>query len=262
MTIKEGKDINVKRFSSGDYLTEEEAQTIIKESEKIFRTEIDAYAAKAESITDSPDNDTLKMAKAIDASRNAQAGKSENALKAPRTGHRLNRLSHYAAVFIACLFVVGTIGAATSDAFRAKLFNVFVSEESGSITMESIPDDSPMKDWSDYWYPEYIPDGFIFTDAEESNTERIIRFDSSNSDAYILISISDGDGTTISLDFSHSEVEGISINSYDGYIAVNDEAKVCNIVWLTETQVIDLYSNGYIIKDELAKMANELQRIE
>ena len=250
MTIKKGKDINIELFNNEDHLAEEEAQAFVKESEKILKSEMDANAAKAESLTDSPDREILRMAKAVDASGNGQ------------TRCVFNRFSRYAAVFIGCLVVAGTIGVATSDAFKAKLFNVFISEETGSVALESVPEDSPMENWSDYWYPEYIPDGFIFTDAEESNTERIIRFDSSNSDAYILISISDGDGTTISLDFSHSEVEGISINSYDGYIAVNDEAKVCNIVWLTETQVIDLYSNGYIIKDELAKMAKELQRIE
>lgn len=250
MTIKEGKEINIERFNNEDYLAEEEAQAFVKESEKILKSEMDAYAAKAESLTDRPDREILKMAKAVDVSRNRQ------------TRRGINRFSRYAAVFIGCLVVAGTIGVATSDAFKAKLFNVFISEETGSVALESVPEDSPMENWSDYWYPEYIPDGFKFTAAEESNTEKIIRFDSSNSDAYILISISNEDDTVISLDSRHSEVESISINSYDGYIAVNDEAKVCNIVWLTETQVIDLYSNGYVMKDELTKMASEMQRIE
>ena len=257
MTIKEGKDINVKRFSSGGYLTEEEAQTIIKESEKIFRTEIDAYAAKAESITDSPDNDTLKMAKAIDASRNAQAGKSENALKAPRTGHRLNRLSHYAAVFIACLFVVGTIGAATSDAFRAKLFNVFLSEESDSVTLESVPDDSPMKDWSDYWYPEYLPDGFKFTAAEESDFEKTIRFDSIDSDKSIVISIRNSEGSTASYNTDGTEYGNISIGEYEGYYFTDEEDGSCIVTWLTEEQTIRIISR-YVDKSEIIKVAESM----
>ena len=257
MTIKEDNNINIKRFSSGDYLAEEEAQTIIKESEKILRTEMDAYAEKAEKITDNPDNDILKMAKAIDISRNTKAGKSESTSEAPRTGHRLNRLSHYAAVFIACLLVVGTVGAATSDAFRTKLFNVFLSEESDSVTLESVPDDSPMKDWSDYWYPEYLPEGFKFTSAEESDFEKTIRFDSINSDKSIIISIRNSEGSTASYNTDGTEYGNISIGEYEGYYFTNGEDGSCIVTWLAEEQTIRMVSQ-YVDKDEIIKVAESM----
>ena len=72
MTIKKGKDINIELFNNEDHLAEEEAQAFVKESEKILKSEMDANAAKAESLTDSPDREILRMAKAADASRNGQ----------------------------------------------------------------------------------------------------------------------------------------------------------------------------------------------
>lgn len=249
MTIKKGKDINIELFNNEDHLAEEEAQAFVKESEKILKSEMDAYAAKAESLTDSPDRELLKMAKAVDASGNGQ------------TRRGFNRFSRYAAVFIGCLVVAGTIGVATSDAFKAKLFNVFISEETGSVALESVPEDSPMENWSEYWYPEYIPDGFKFTAAEESNFDKVIRFDSIDSDQYIIISMWNSEGSVTAYNMDGVEYGSISIGEYEGYYFTDEKDGSCIVTWLTEEQTIRIISQ-YVDKSEIIKVAESMTYVK
>lgn len=249
MTIKKGKDINIELFNNEDHLAEEEAQAFVKESEKILKSEMDANAAKAESLTDSPDREILRMAKAVDASGNGQ------------TRCVFNRFSRYAAVFIGCLVVAGTIGVATSDAFKAKLFNVFISEETGSVALESVPEDSPMENWSDYWYPEYIPDGFKFTAAEESNFDKIIRFDSIDSDQYIIISMWNSEGSVTAYNMDGVEYGSISIGEYEGYYFTDEKDGSCIVTWLTEEQTIRIISQ-YVDKSEIIKVAESMTYVK
>ncbi len=164
-------------------------------------------------------------------------------------------------MFIGCLVVAGTIGVATSDAFKAKLFNVFISEETGSVALESVPEDSPMENWSDYWYPEYIPDGFKFTAAEESNFDKIIRFDSIDSDQYIIISMWNSEGSVTAYNMDGVEYGSISIGEYEGYYFTDEKDGSCIVTWLTEEQTIRIISQ-YVDKSEIIKVAESMTYVK
>lgn len=255
MITDDRKNMHTLQFDKTEEFTAEEARALLEASAERTKSDIDAYVKRAEALEDEPDCDVLEMVRAADKVRSAQREAAKK--NASRGGRGFRRLSRYAAVFLISCISVGAVGAVASDAFRAKLFNIFVSEETGSVVLESIPEDSPMEGWSDYWYPEYLPEGFKFTAAEDPGWEKLIRFDSIDSDGCIIITMWNSEGSTTSYNTEGKEYGSISIGEYDGYYFEDKEDSTCIVTWLTEEQTIQI-SADYVDKDELIRVAESM----
>lgn len=255
MITEDRKKMHTVQLDKTEEFTAEETRALLDVSAERTKADIDAYVKRAEALEDEPDTKILEMVRAVD--KGCITHGEDTKKKAPHGSRSFGRLSRYVAVFlISCISVV-TVGAVTSDAFRAKLFNIFVSEETGSVVLESIPEDSPMEGWSDYWYPEYLPEGFKFTAAEDSGLEKIIRFDSIDSDGCIIITIWNSEGHTASYNTEGKEYGNISIGEYDGYYFDDKEDSTCIVTWLTEEQTI-MMSAQNVDKGEIIKVAESM----
>ena len=69
------------------------------------------------------------------------------------------------------------------EAFRIKVFSFFSNDSDGSVTIRS-EENQLLAGWEDYWYPEYMPDGFELVGAEEDDMGKYMLFESDNSDEY------------------------------------------------------------------------------
>ena len=83
-------------------------------------------------------------------------------------------IGRIAAIFLVCITVAGGIGMGTSEAFRTRVFEFFSSDEESYAGFRSNTEEDMLAGWSDYWYPEYMPDGFIMTYACLLYTSRCV----------------------------------------------------------------------------------------
>lgn len=234
------------------FFTEEELEALADASEESIRAEIDEYKKKVEesplSSSDTPDEEILSMLKNKDKSR-AKAKKYQ----------KLNKLTRAAAVFLISVVVVGAVGVGTSEAFRVKVFSIFKNDDTGSVTMINDDEEELLAGWSDYWYPEYMPEGFILDGAEADEFEKVMHFSLVNGDAEIIISVGILDNFVISHNIEDCEMEEVDIGYYKGYIFTDKLYNTCDVIWQTDENLMSIDAISYTDKSEILKIAENLK---
>ncbi|MCI8631099.1 MAG: DUF4367 domain-containing protein, partial [Firmicutes bacterium] len=139
--------------------------------------------------------------------------------KMRRTVHRRKgkRALRIAAVIAVVIMGLGSIGISASEAFRMRVFSLFENKEDGAVVFRNDTEYELLSGWSDYWYPEYLPDGYYLLTAEESNNMgKFMLFKSVNNDEIRMYeSTSDN---AFSVDSDTNVYEKIYINSEEAYI--------------------------------------------
>ena len=236
------------------FFSEEELEMLADASGESIRAEIDEYKKKAEesplSSSEMPDEEILRMLKSKDRSR-AKAKKRQ----------KFSKLTRAAAVFLISVVVVGAIGVGTSEAFRVKVFSIFKNDDTGSVTMINENEEELLADWSDYWYPEYMPEGFVLDGAEADEIEKAMHFSLVNGDAEIIISVGILDYFVISHNIEDCEVEEVDIGYYKGYMFTDKLYNTCDVIWQTDENLMSIDAIGYTDKGEILKIAENLKYI-
>lgn len=236
------------------FFTEEELEALANASEESIRAEIDEYKKKVEesplSSSDTPDEEILSMLKNKDKSR----------VKAKKY-QKLNKLTRAAAVFLISFVVVGAIGVGTSEAFRVKVFSIFKNDDTGSVTMINENEEELLAGWSDYWYPEYMPEGFILDGAEADEIEKAMHFSLVNGDAEIIISAKNSDNRVIEHNIEDTEMEEVNIGYYKGYMFTDKLYNTCDVIWQTDETLIVIFAINYTDKGQILKIAENLKYI-
>lgn len=174
-----------------------------------------------------------------------------------KSKHRRKSYLHIAAMIMVCFVTLSAITLETSDAFRVKILQVFSNKEDGSATLLSQDEDDLIGDWKDYWYPTYIPEGYILQAAEKTEFEKVMLFSSQIGTELRIFERSPE--TTMTVDTDHTSIEQIKIGYYNGYLTVNEEYNRSSIYWSTEDRQICIEMTGKNDKDVLLKIAENLQ---
>jgi len=169
---------------------------------------------------------------------------------------KVQLLSKRVAIFIAIALVGIFVTTMSVEAFRIKLFNI-VTEVTDKYTKVSIVEienglDSQI-DWDSYYAPEYIPEGYTYSNSEYFGEIKIIYY-------------SDASGKEIQfsqtpvnpeyqIDTEDAVVTEVIINAEKG-ILVEKEGQL-TLIWMTDEKTFHII--GEMERDEIIKMAESLK---
>lgn len=193
-----------------------------------------------------PDSKILALAREYDAKQTKKKSKQ-----------RRKSYVHIAAMVMICFVGLSAITLETSDAFRARIYQILSIEEEGAATLLSKDENDLIGEWKDYWYPTYIPEGFVLQAAEKTEFEKVMLFSSEVGDECRIREIPLE--TAITLDTDHTSIEEVKIGYHNGYLTVNEEYNRSSIYWSTEDRQICIEMTGKNDKDVLLKIAENLQ---
>ncbi|HIU27067.1 MAG TPA: DUF4367 domain-containing protein [Candidatus Fimisoma avicola] len=250
--MRDKKDIGKNIGSDEILFTDEELRKIGELAGKLLEKETAAYEERIRNDPQlqnlAPDEKILEMLRAADREREKSKRRA-----------MWRSIGRIAAIFLVCITVAGGIGMGTSEAFRTRVFEFFSSDEESYAGFRSNTEEDMLAGWSDYWYPEYMPDGFIMTYAEDDGWEKFMLFESAENDSAIRIFITYADNYVIQHDTEHNTIEEVRIGIYTGVLAISDEDDTSTLFWQTEDSLINIDGENFSDKEEILKIAEGMK---
>lgn len=173
---------------------------------------------------------------------------------------KIQRKRHFvqvAAMVMVCFVTFSAITLESSDAFRMKIYQIFSIQDEGSAALLSQDEYDLIGDWKDYWYPTYIPEGFVLQDAEKTEFEKVMLFSSDAGEECRIREIPMD--AAITVDTEHTSIEEVKIGYHNGYLMVNEEHNLLNVYWSTEDRQICIEMTGEHDKGTILKIAEKME---
>ncbi|MDW7662676.1 MAG: DUF4367 domain-containing protein [Bacillota bacterium] len=165
-------------------------------------------------------------------------------------------LSKRVAIFIAIAMVGIFVTTMSVEAFRIRLFNI-VTEVTDKYTKVSIVESDnglePQIDWDTYYAPEYIPEGYNYSNNEIFGEIKII-FYSDTSGREIQFSQTPVN-PEYQIDSEDAVVTEVIINAEKGILAQKEG--LLTLIWTTDEKTFHII--GEMESDEIIKMAESLK---
>lgn len=193
-----------------------------------------------------PDPKILNMAREYDKMR----------AKKKRIQQR-KRFMQIAAMIMICFVSLSAITLETSDAFRARFYQIFSSEDEGSAALLSQDEYDLIGEWKDYWYPTYLPEGFVLEAAEKTELEKVMLFALDAETECRIREIQLEATTTIDIDYTL--IEEVKIGYYNGCILINQDYNSSSIYWTTEDRQICIEMTNGCDKEMLLEIAENMK---
>ena len=232
--------------------SEEALKKVADLSRQEIVDEDNEYVKKMESIDETfpiePDQKFLEFAREFD-------GKKKKRDRA----QKIKRFSQVAAVFLVCIVVTLSVALEASDAFRVRLYSLIFNSENGSVSLSEEESDL-IGDWKDYWYPEFIPEGFNLIAAEDDGGQRILLFESNDGKFNFQIIDMPLD-TSVSVDTDTNTIEEIKIGHYRGYMFVDDIYDSIMLFWKTDDRQMMIDARNGIKEDTVKRIAEGLKYV-
>lgn len=234
--------------------TEKELETLGQLAGERLERETKAYEKRVQNTPEirdlEPDEKILAMLRQKDRER-AAAGRRK----------KINKVVRMAAIFLISIVMVGAIGMGTSEAFRIKVFSFFSNDGDGSVTIRN-EESQLLAGWEDYWYPEYMPEGFEFVGAEQDDMGKYLLFELENSDESINIIMTKENNFVIEQNTEETTIEEVEIGYHKGYIATDSLYNTCIVTWQTDEHLIEISSRNFSDKEELIRIAENMKYIK
>lgn len=165
---------------------------------------------------------------------------------------RYQLLSKRVAIFIALALVGIFVTTMSVEAFRIKLFNI-VTEVTDKYTKVSIVETEngieSQVDWDSYYAPEYIPEGYTYSNSENFGDIKII-FYSDASGKEIQFSQTPVN-PEYQIDTEDAVVTEVIVNGGKGILV--EKEGLLTLIWTIDNKTFNII--GEIERDEIMKMA-------
>lgn len=164
--------------------------------------------------------------------------------------------SRVAALFLILLLVSAAVTMSV-EAFRVRFLNFFIEKESNHNVLEFEVSEQTIewpKEWINFYYPSYIPDGYMLVEAQgNSSMKTILLMDSEGK--LLIISQSTGD-IGMNLDSEQVDSEIIDVNENEAMIIKKDN--VISIIWTENGCVFTVEGEEKI--DVMIKIAEKIKK--
>lgn len=174
-----------------------------------------------------------------------------------RTLQQRKKFVQIAAMIMVCFVSLSAITLETSDAFRARFYQIFSNEDEGSAALLSQDEYDLIGDWKDYWYPTYLPEGFVLEAAEKNESEKIMLFVSETGREIRIFERSLEAATSVDIDYT--SIEDIKIGYHNGCLLANEEYSFLSIYWLMEDRQICIEMTGLDNEEMLIEIAENMK---
>ncbi|MEA1974617.1 MAG: DUF4367 domain-containing protein [Bacillota bacterium] len=167
-------------------------------------------------------------------------------------------VSKRVAMFLIAVVIITLTLTISVEAFRLKFFNIFVetnAKYSFVKTDENIKVDyldKIPKEWSSFYYPRLLPEGYKFLKAIEVNNAKYIFFN--NAENKEICFIQDSMNSESQLDSEEGLIIEVDINGMEGIIILKDESNIIN--WHNNNQ--NFYIQGNVEKSILLKIEESI----
>lgn len=176
-----------------------------------------------------------------------------------KTAYWMKRFTRFTAVFLICFVSMGGIALGASETLREQVFSLFYNEDAGSVTLRSETEADMIVNWDDYWYPEWLPEGFYMLGARDENN--LMVFASENNDCRIRIK-EHNLNTSASLDIDTAEIEEITIGDKKVILSIDEANKKMSATWMTESKIIEVNVENDTNKEVLTKIVEKMKYVK
>lgn len=173
-----------------------------------------------------------------------------------KRNHWIATTKHVAMLLLICFVTVSALSLESSSALRSRVFHLFFEDE-GSATFFGKDEYELIGEWTDYWHPNYLPEGFILKGADRSESEKIMLFTSKDGDEIRILERSLD--AVLTIDTDSTALEEVRIKHYYGYLFSDKECDFMEIYWLTDDRQISIEMKGKTNKETLLKVAENLE---
>jgi len=161
-----------------------------------------------------------------------------------------------AALVVICVVTVSAVTIETSDALKLDFFRIFHNEENGAATLVAEDEYDLIGDWEDYWYPTYMPEGYVLTAAEKTEQDSVMLYASEEGEIRIIEQPLD---SNVTFDTDHADVEEVRIGYHQGYLVTSEEYDFMSLYWKTDERQIGIVKDGACDKEMLMKIAESMK---
>ncbi len=143
------------------------------------------------------------------------------------------------------LIIVGSVATISVEAFRANFFNIII-ETSQKFSLISHKEQNDFNfvgdlpdDWSDYYYPQYIPEEYILITAKELNGTKYMIF--SNTTGGEIRFIQGKISAQLQIDSEKGDVIEIDIQGHRGILVEKDNLAILS--WTNNDKSFVIHGN-------------------
>lgn len=148
----------------------------------------------------------------------------------------------------------------TAQAFHTRLFSLIFDDESGSVSLNSESEREMIGEWTDYHFPEYLPEGYYLTAAQKRENDSILLYENINKSNSIRI-IEETMQTSLSFDIDSTEVIEVQIGIYEGFLIRGIDYEGLMLVWIQEDTRITISTTQALTDKEIIKIGENLKYI-
>lgn len=164
------------------------------------------------------------------------------------------------AVFLLCVIAVSVTFPQTVGAVKKHIFHITADEDEGAISFASDEQMEKLKEWSGYWYPEYLPEGYELAYVDDK-VGKVLSFVSKTTDSMISIRLND-QPINFSYDKTYAQATEVSINNYQGYVFSDKEDSSVTLLLNTSDDVIQIKMSNTTETGVIIKIAKRLKFIK
>jgi len=172
----------------------------------------------------------------------------------------LLKYSKRIAAMLIIFIIMSSVVIMSVDSFRIRFFNMVV-ETSQKFSLVSQEENTAnglkhelVRDWSDYYYPTYLPKDYTLADARILNNTKYMTFE--NLDDLTIRFIQGGLKSQSQIDSENGEIIELLINGNEGILVIKEDISI--LYWSNQEDVF--YIQGNLDKTTIISIAESIEK--
>lgn len=170
------------------------------------------------------------------------------------------KLSKRIAAVLIIVSIAGSVVTMSVEAFRVRFFNLVIetSQKFSLVSQEEINETQMvydvLSDWTDYYYPKYLPEGYYLLNTRSLVDTRYMTF--SNLEGNEMRFIQGNLSSQSQIDSENGNVINVEIRGCKGVLVVKDDITILN--WTTNDMSFSIQGN--VEKSVLLAIAESVEK--
>lgn len=182
---------------------------------------------------------------------------ADTARKAERRRIQRKKYLQTAAAVLICTTITAGMTMNVSEGFRKKVFRIFNYEQEGAVELRADEEDL-IGDWSDYWYPTYLPEGYKLAAAEE--IDHFMLFQNEKKENFRVFEEELNAITTVDTDTTQRKT--VKVGTHEGFLLCDSEEEGCKAIWTTDSCCVNIYFDSIQEQNEIIKILNNMKFVD
>lgn len=211
-------------------------------------------------IKEGTDTNNINYPKELNEWFNDYINKSKKLEKKNKRIKKINSLSKRVAIILITLVICITTITFSVEAFRIKVLNFIIDKQERYTSIEvsgkQVENEKGklLDNWTDFYLPDYVPEGFEIVNAEKYGNIRIIYYE--NKDGVEIEFSQSPNGNNHQLDTENAQIDKIKIKDKEAILI--EKNGLITLLWYNDEDTFNLI--GKTDKNEIIKMAKSIRK--